>query len=61
MAVQESPKVRDTTDDVVTWSTDERVHVVRMHRPPANALGLPMVEGLQRALDAFDASDAGSL
>jgi len=58
MPVQESPKVSDTADDVVTWRTDERVQVVRMHRPPANALGLPMVEGLQRALDAFESSDS---
>jgi enoyl-CoA hydratase len=58
MAVQKSPNVSDTADEVVTWSVDERIQVVRMHRPPANALGLPMVEGLQRALDAFDASDA---
>ena len=52
MTVQESP------DEVITWSTEERVQVVRMHRPPANALGLPIVDGLSRALDAFDASDA---
>lgn len=67
MAVKESPSVgdagtsasgSDTAGEVVTWSTEGRVQVVRMHRPPANALGLPMVDGLQRALDAFDSSDS---
>jgi enoyl-CoA hydratase len=58
MSVKESPSVSHTSNEVVTWSADERIQVVRMHRPPANALGLPMVEGLERALDAFDASDA---
>ncbi|HTK62573.1 MAG TPA: enoyl-CoA hydratase/isomerase family protein, partial [Pseudonocardia sp.] len=67
MAVKESPSVGDagisasgddTAGEVVTWSTEGRVQVVRMHRPPANALGLPMVDGLQRALDAFDSSDS---
>jgi enoyl-CoA hydratase len=32
-----------------------------MGRPPANALGLPLVEALQRALDAFELSDAKAL
>lgn len=45
-------------DEVVTWSTEDRIQVVRLHRPPANALGIPIIDGLQRALDAFDASDA---
>lgn len=58
MAVTKSPNTSDTAEEVVTWSVEEQIQVVRLHRPPANALGLPIVEGLRRALDAFDASDA---
>jgi enoyl-CoA hydratase len=36
------------------------MHLV-MGRPPANALGLPLVEALGSALDAFEASDARAL
>ncbi len=43
--------------EVVSWTADAGVQVVRMNRPPANALGLPLIDGLQRALDAFDAAD----
>jgi enoyl-CoA hydratase len=38
----------------------EVMHFV-MGRPPANALGLPLVEALEGALDAFEASDAKAL
>ncbi|GAA5174286.1 enoyl-CoA hydratase [Pseudonocardia eucalypti] len=31
---------------------------VTLYRPPANALGLPLVEGLEQALDEFEKSDA---
>lgn len=41
--------------DVVTWSSSDRTFVVRLARPPANALGRPIVDGLTAALDAFDA------
>lgn len=42
----------------VRWSEERRALVVRLDRPPANALGTPIIEGLDAALDAFDASDA---
>jgi enoyl-CoA hydratase len=38
----------------------EVMHFV-MARPPANALGPPLVEALEAALDVFDASDARAL
>jgi enoyl-CoA hydratase/carnithine racemase len=42
---------------VVTWErTDEAVLRVTLRRPPANALGLPLIEGLNQALD--EAADA---
>jgi enoyl-CoA hydratase/carnithine racemase len=42
---------------VVTWKrTDEAVLRVTLRRPPANALGLPLIEGLNQALD--EAADA---
>jgi enoyl-CoA hydratase len=44
--------------EVVTWSSAEQILCVRLCRPPANALGLPLVRGLDAALDAFEASDA---
>jgi enoyl-CoA hydratase/carnithine racemase len=45
----------------VRWSEERRAFVVRLDRPPANAFGTPMVEGLDAALDAFDRSDARTL
>jgi enoyl-CoA hydratase len=45
-------------NNVVTWTASERIHVVRLNRPPANALGLPLLDGLHQALDDFDASDS---
>lgn len=42
----------------VRWSEQRRALVVRLDRPPANALGTPVIEGLEAALDAFDASPA---
>lgn len=42
--------------DVVTWGSGDRTFVVRLARPPANALGRPVIDGLNAALDAFDAS-----
>ena len=43
---------------VVTWTHAEQIQTVRLCRPPANALGPALVDGLNAALDAFDASDA---
>jgi enoyl-CoA hydratase/carnithine racemase len=45
----------DTTDAVVTWRYDgPGVLVVTMERPPANALGIPILDGLQAACDAAE-------
>src|SRR6202012_383737 len=43
-------------NEAVSWTEAEQVMTVRLNRPPANALGLPLIEGLNRALDAFDQS-----
>lgn len=41
--------------DVVTWRTEPPgVMVVTLERPPANALGLPILDGLHAALDAAE-------
>jgi enoyl-CoA hydratase len=42
---------------VKTSRLDGVTHLV-MHRAPANALGLPLIEALEGALDAFETSDA---
>jgi enoyl-CoA hydratase len=49
----------ETSAAVVTWQAvaDGLIHVV-LDRPPANALGLPIVEGLSAALDAADVHGA---
>lgn len=47
-----------TDTEVVTWTLDGQALTVSLERPPANALGLPIVDGLQRALDA--AEEAGA-
>ena len=44
--------------EVVTWTREDRVVVVRLAHPPVNALGEPVVAGLDAAIDAFAASDA---
>ena len=42
---------------VVTWHTESRgVMVVTMARPPANALGIPILDGLHAAIDAAEAA-----
>ncbi len=46
-----------TDSAAVSWTASEKIFVARLDQPPANALGLPIVAGLQVALDAFDASD----
>jgi enoyl-CoA hydratase len=40
----------------VTWSADGPVLHIVLNRPPANALGPPIIEGLHAALDAADES-----
>ena len=48
------------TDDVVTWTTHAPgIWVVTMERPPANALGLPILDGLHALCDA--AEEAGDV
>lgn len=45
--------------DVVRWEVgDDGVAVVTLDRPPANALGPAIVEGLEAAVDALDAAGA---
>ena len=44
-------------EPVVTWErTEDAVLRVNLRRPPANALGLPLIDGLNQALD--EAADA---
>ena len=44
-----------TDETVVTWQQiDDATLLVLMQRPPANALGLPLIEGLRDALDFAD-------
>jgi enoyl-CoA hydratase len=40
----------------VTWRAEGSVFEVTLNRPPANALGLPLIDGLSAALDAADES-----
>lgn len=43
--------------DVVSWHTHAPgIMVVTLERPPANALGLPILEGLTAAMDAAEAA-----
>ncbi|HVW43914.1 MAG TPA: enoyl-CoA hydratase-related protein [Amycolatopsis sp.] len=45
------------TDNVVTWrEAGQGIRVFTLARPPANALGLPIIDGLNAALDAADAA-----
>jgi enoyl-CoA hydratase/carnithine racemase len=51
----------DTTvaADAVSWAQDsDGVLTILLNRPPANALGLPLIEGLTAALDHADATPA---
>ena len=42
----------------MTHQVIDRIFQVQLHGPPANALALPLVDGLDRALDEFDKSPA---
>jgi enoyl-CoA hydratase len=47
----------DNEAPVVTWAYDTAgVLVVTMERPPANALGIPLLDGLHAAMDAAEAA-----
>lgn len=37
--------------DVVQWSHGDDVFTITLNRPPANALGMPIIDGLNRAFD----------
>lgn len=54
--VPDRSAVPSTTDSpVVTWEqVDDATLVIRLERPPANALGLPLIQGLERAMDHAD-------
>lgn len=44
-----------TTGDVVAWTmVRDRIMLVTMQRPPANALGEVLLDGLQQAMDAAE-------
>src|ERR1700760_2227041 len=46
-----------TSEPVVVWEhTSETVFRVTLRRPPANALGLPLIDGLNQALDEASAT-----
>lgn len=46
-----------TESPVVTWTTETPgVMVVTMDRPPANALGIPLLDGMHAAIDAAEES-----
>jgi enoyl-CoA hydratase len=42
----------------VTWHAEQAVLEIVLDRPPANALGLPIIDGLHAGLDAADALPA---
>jgi enoyl-CoA hydratase len=42
----------------VTWHAEQAVVEIVLDRPPANALGLPIIDGLNEGLDAADALTA---
>lgn len=42
----------------VSHEQHDRIFLITLNRPPANALGLPLIDGLHTALDAFEKSDA---
>lgn len=47
----------DRAEEVVTWKTvDTGVTLVTLERQPANALGLPLLDGLHLAMDAAEKS-----
>jgi enoyl-CoA hydratase len=47
--------VPETTSDAVTWRTaSPGISVVTLQRPPANALGVPLLNGMHAAIDAAE-------
>jgi enoyl-CoA hydratase len=45
----------------VTWHAEESIVEITLDRPPANALGLPIIEGLHAGLDAADSLPAKAI
>jgi enoyl-CoA hydratase/carnithine racemase len=45
----------------VSWHAEESVVEITLNRPPANALGLPIIEGLHAGLDAADTLPAKTI
>ncbi|SNT11874.1 enoyl-CoA hydratase/isomerase family protein [Rhodococcoides kyotonense] len=45
----------DSKTSAVEWTIDAGIMVVTMKRTPANALGLPIIDGINAAVDAADA------
>lgn len=45
----------ESTTAAVEWTIDSGIMVVTMKRTPANALGLPIIDGVNEAIDAADA------
>lgn len=47
----------DAPVEVVTWRTEaEGIVIVTLERPPANALGVPLLDGMHAAIDAAEAA-----
>lgn len=52
---------RQPASNIVSWRVESPgVVVVTMNRPPANALGPPLLDGLHAAMDAAENTGAGS-
>jgi enoyl-CoA hydratase len=51
--------MKDMADTVVSWrSAGEGIRVLVLRRPPANALGMPLIDGLNAALDEVESAGA---
>ena len=52
------PQATPAGDSAVAIEQQDRVLAVTLAHPPANALGAPIVEGLTKAVEAFETGDA---
>ncbi|WP_026909965.1 enoyl-CoA hydratase/isomerase family protein [Patulibacter minatonensis] len=50
-----------TAEKVVHWEDTEHAFVITLKRPPANALGFPIIEGIGEALDVADRDAPGKV
>jgi enoyl-CoA hydratase/carnithine racemase len=55
------PEQTAAAEQVVHWEDTEHAFVIRLARPPANALGAPILEGVTAALDAADRDAPGKV